>query len=151
MNISDVSWDNYFIKMADLVASKSKDRSNKIGCVIVGPNHEVRSTGYNGMCRGVNDDLDERHERPEKYFWFEHAERNALYNAARNGIPMEGCITYIAGKHPPCADCTRALIQSGIKKIVTSHFSDNAKWIDSFERSKIMLKESGVELYYVQA
>jgi dCMP deaminase len=143
-----MTWDDYFITMADLVASKSKDRSSKIGCVIVGPNHEVRSTGYNGMCRGVNDDVDERHERPEKLFWFEHAERNALYNAARNGIRTEGCTAYIAGKHPPCADCTRGLIQSGISRVIirSTVLDDNTMWVDSFKRSKVMFEESGVEL-----
>jgi dCMP deaminase len=143
-----MTWDEYFMTMADLVASKSKDRSSKIGCVIVGPNHEVRSTGYNGMCRGVNDDIDERHDRPEKLFWFEHAERNALYNAARNGIRTEGCTAYIAGKHPPCADCTRGLIQSGISRVIirSTVLDDNTMWVDSFKRSKVMFEESGVEL-----
>ena len=145
-----MQWDEYFMNMADLVASKSKDRSSKIGCIIVGPKHEVRSTGYNGICRSVNDDVDERHEKPEKYFWFEHAERNALYNAARNGIPMEGCTAYIAGKHPPCADCTRGLIQSGISRVVIrSNINEaNTIWTDSFSRSMAMFKESGVELNY---
>lgn len=143
-----MNWDEYFMTMADLVASKSKDRSSKIGCVIVGPNHEVRSTGYNGMCRGVNDDIDERHDRPEKLFWFEHAERNALYNAARNGIRTEGCTAYIAGKHPPCADCTRGLIQSGISRVIirSTVLDDNTMWVDSFKRSKVMFEESDVEL-----
>ena len=112
-----MEWDRYFIEMATLVSKKSKDRSTKVGCVIVGPNHEVRTTGYNGFCRGINDDADDRHDRPEKYFWVEHAERNAIYNAARNGIPLEGCTAYVSNLLP-CADCTRGMIQSGIKRII---------------------------------
>lgn len=143
-----MEWDDYFMQMANLVASKSKDRSTKVGCVIVGPNHEVRTTGYNGFCRGIDDDIDARHERPEKYYWVEHAERNAIYNAARNGIRMEGCTAYVSSKIPPCADCTRALIQSGVNRIVTAArlLECSETWLNSFERSKTMMEEAGVEL-----
>ena len=68
-----------FYEMANLVAKKSKDQSTQIGAVIVGPDNEIRSTGYNSFPCGINDDLQERQERPEKYYWIEHAERNALY------------------------------------------------------------------------
>ena len=70
--------------MANLVAKKSKDQSTQIGAVIVGPDNEIRSTGYNSFPKGLNDDLQERQERPEKYYWIEHAERNALYNASQD-------------------------------------------------------------------
>lgn len=147
-----MSWDSYFLDMSKLVASKSKDRSTKVGCVIVGPQNEVRTTGFNGFCRGVNDDVDSRHDRPEKYFWTEHAERNAIFNAARCGIPLDGCTAYISGTRflPPCADCSRALIQSGIKRIVIERFDleEDNKWLESFERSKDMLTEAGVQIDY---
>jgi dCMP deaminase len=140
-----VNWDEYFMQMAELVATKSKDRSTKVGCVIVGPNHEVRTTGYNGFCRGVNDDVDSRHEKPEKYFWTEHAERNAIYNAARNGIPLEGCTAYVTLL--PCADCTRGLVQSGVKRIFVCISTDaTSKWQESFEYSYTMASEAGVEI-----
>jgi len=142
-----MNWDDYFIGMAQYVATKSKDRSTKVGCVIVGPNHEIRTTGYNGFCRGVNDDVDERHWRPEKYYWTEHAERNAIYNAARNGIPLENCTAYIT--MIPCADCTRGLIQSGIKRIVCNDTNNavNPIWNESFSRSCEMVNEVGVEAF----
>jgi dCMP deaminase len=144
-----MKWDDYFLQMATLVASKSKDRSTKVGCVIVGPNNEVRTTGYNGFCRGVNDDVEERHQRPEKYYWVEHAERNAVYNAARNGIPLDGCTAYIT--MIPCADCTRALIQSGIKKIIIKKGDVDSRWVENFERSCVMIEEVGIEkLFYEQ-
>ena len=140
-----MNWDEYFMQMAKLVATKSKDRSTKVGCVIVGPNHEIRTTGYNGFCRGVDDDVDLRHEKPEKYFWAEHAERNAIYNAARNGIPLEGCTAYVTLL--PCADCTRGLIQSGVKRIFVCILSDaTRKWQESFEYSHVMALEAGVEI-----
>lgn len=143
-----MKWDDYFMEMAHLCASKSKDRSTKVGCVVVGPNHEVRTTGYNGFCRGVDDDVDSRHERPEKYFWAEHAERNALYNAARNGIRTEDCTVYVTSF--PCADCARGLIQSGIKRVVTPKIRENTRIPkESYERAKEMMAEVGlaVDIY----
>lgn len=110
-------WDLKFMELASHVGSWSKDRSRKIGCVIVGPNREIRSTGYNGFPRGVYDDIDSRHQRPAKYLWTEHSERNAIYNAARCGICLEGCTLYTSLF--PCADCARGIIQSGITKVVT--------------------------------
>ena len=139
-----MNWDEYFMQMANLVATKSKDRSTKVGCVVVGPNHEVRTTGYNGFCRGVNDDTDSRHEKPEKYFWTEHAERNAIFNAARNGIALEGCTAYVT--LVPCADCTRGMIQSGVKRILFCSGDASEKWTESFQRSLAMAREANVEM-----
>jgi len=78
-------WDMYFMSLSYLVAMKSKDPSTKIGAVIVGPDKEIRSTGYNGFVKGANDDVVEHYERPEKYYHFEHAERNAILLSARYG------------------------------------------------------------------
>ena len=74
-------WHNRFMDVAKLVATWSKDTSTKVGAVVVGPDKEIRSTGYNGLVRGVDDNIPERMERPTKYDFFEHAERNAVYNA----------------------------------------------------------------------
>lgn len=109
-------WDKYFLEMARFVASKSKDNSTKCGCVIVGRNNQVLSTGYNGFPRGTEYDDPKKSERPHKYFYTEHAERNALYNACRHGIMLEGSTAYATG--PPCHDCARGLIQSGIMNVV---------------------------------
>ncbi len=79
------SWDAYYLRICRHVASRSKDPNTQIGCVIVGPAHEIRSTGYNSFPRGIRDDVPERLGRPAKYLWMEHAERNAIYNAARAG------------------------------------------------------------------
>ena len=145
-----MNWHEYFLGMAEYVSTKSKD-TTKMGCVIVGPNHEIRTTGYNGFCRGIDDSVESRHDRPEKYYWAEHAERNAIYNAARNGIPLEGTTAYISSNVPPCADCTRALIQSGIVQIITRPMTnDNPKWRESFERSLEMMAEAKIDfgIYY---
>jgi dCMP deaminase len=129
-------WDTYFIEMAILASTKSKDDSTKVGCVIVSEDHSVLATGYNGFPRGVQETeevyLDEKnpelssvrliserwHKRPQKYEWVEHAERNAIYNAAREGMALKGSTAYLNWEPAPCAECARALIQAGIVQIV---------------------------------
>ena len=142
-----MNWNEYFFKMADLVSEKSKDRSTKVGAVIVGPDHEVRSTGFNGFPRGVRDDVDARHERPAKYLWTEHAERNAVYNAARNGVHTFGTTMHL-NCWWPCADCARAIIQAGVARVVVHASRVNAhdsRWSDSCAVGLEMLREAGVE------
>lgn len=112
-------WDAKFLLLCEMIASWSKDESRKVGCVIIGKNNEVISTGYNGIVRGLDDDITDRHSRANgsKYMWFEHAERNAIYNAVRTGTRLEGSRIYI--NYFPCADCARAAIQTGIVEICT--------------------------------
>ena len=111
-------WNKRFMEMAFLVASWSKDTSTKTGAVVVGPDREIRATGYNGLVRGVDDNKPERLERPTKYDFFEHAERNAIYNACLTGTSLKGCVMYAT--HAPCTDCARAIIQAGIKTVITN-------------------------------
>lgn len=144
-----MTWDEYFINLLEVVASKSKD-STKVGCVIVGPNNEIRSTGYNGFPRGSDDNCPERRERPEKYIWTEHAERNTIFNAARMGISLDGCISYQTWY--PCCDCARALIQVGIKEIVIDFRKSNPwhskessdRWQENLNKAIQMLDECRV-------
>ena len=82
-------WVEYFYNIANEVKNKSKDKRTQIGAVIVGKNKEIVSTGYNSFPRGINDWDEERQERPEKYYWFEHAERNAIYNAIVSVYPQK--------------------------------------------------------------
>lgn len=115
-----MKWAEYMIRMAQLVSQKSKDET-KVGCVLVGPENQVLSTGYNGFPRGVREvpeDVQGRWERPEKYKWIEHAERNAIYNAARHGISLRGATAFLNWEPSPCTDCARALIQAGITTII---------------------------------
>ena len=146
---NDVSWDDIYMSMAYLIAMKSKDARTHLGAVIVGPDNEVRSTGLNGFPRGINDNLPERQESPEKYFWFAHAERNAIYNAAHMGLSTRDCKMYTNGV--PCADCCIAIIQSGIREVIVDmDWNDNNsdKWADSAKRSFQMFKEAGVEVRF---
>lgn len=124
----------------------SKDNSTKVGALIIGEEtFEVRSSGYNGMPRGCNDNKPERLKRPEKYLWFEHAERNAIYNAAKVGTPLEGTILFVT--LTPCMDCARAIIQSGIKGVVSlsANRSDLlARWEGHFDKTDELFSEVGI-------
>jgi len=142
-----MNWSEYFYDMANLVAKKSKDQSTQIGAVIVGPDNEIRSTGYNSFPKGLNDDLQERQERPEKYYWIEHAERNALYNAAKIGVSTKDCVMYL-NCGMPCCDCARGIINSGIREIhiCEQDITKSAHWIEHSVRSEIMFNESNVNV-----
>ena len=142
-----MNWDEYFYEMANLVATKSKDTSTQIGAVIVGPDNEIRSTGYNSFPKGLNDDLEERQERPEKYYWIEHAERNALYNAAKIGVSTKDCTMYL-NCGVPCCDCARGIINSGLKRIYICEkdITKSSHWLEHSKRSMVMFEESGVEI-----
>lgn len=144
-------WDVRFLKLAHEVASWSKDRSTKVGAVVVHPDRTPGPYGYNGFPRAVDDDREERHERPNKYDWTEHAERNAIFNAARVGAAVEGCTMYVT--HFPCVDCTRAIIQVGIKRVVVDKASMGGdfglRWEDGRDVSKQMFEEAGVGISLV--
>ena len=141
-------WHKRFMEVAELVSTWSKDPSTKVGAIVVGPDREIRSTGYNGLVRGVDDNKPERLERPTKYDFFEHAERNAVYNACLIGASLKGCVIYVTSM--PCPDCARAIIQSGIKMVVTCkpEFDEHAPqntWRDKLVFSEEMFKEAGIE------
>jgi dCMP deaminase len=141
--MAKITWDETFMALAKVYAARSKDESSKIGCVIVGPYREQRAGGYNGIVRDVKDDVPERHVRPAKYLWFEHAERNAIFNAARIGISTDGCVIYVCGL-PPCANCARAIVQSGIVEVIVESFDVPERWKEDMDVSKLMLSEAGV-------
>lgn len=140
-------WDRRFFDVCNLLASWSEDQSRKVGAVIVGPANELRATGYNGLPRGVNGSVQDRHSRVngEKYYWFEHAERNAIFNAARAGVSIERCRIY--SSLFPCADCVRAIIQAGIIELNTFEIpSSDETYKRSFQVAFEMLMEAKVEV-----
>ena len=145
-------WDEYFLKIARVVATKSKDPHTQCGSVIVDRNKSIISTGYNSYVRGMKDHIHtvelgvfiepisvNRIERPEKYYWIEHAERNAIYNAASKGISIESLTMYNTTPIP-CTGCMRGIINSGIKTIFVSD-QDWPEWREDAARSYAMAKE----------
>ena len=134
-----------YMEIAYATSRFSKDESTQVGAVIVGPTNEVRSLGYNGAPRGCRADEDSRGiTRPEKYFWYSHAELNAITNAARVGVPLDGSTIVVT--HPPCMDCARAICQAGIKRVIAVRPSDDfrARWHEHAVRSARLFEECGV-------
>jgi len=145
-----MEWDRYFLNIAEQVKEKSKDKRTHIGAVIVGKDNEIVSTGYNSFPRGINDNIEERQERPEKYYWIEHAERNAIYNAARIGVSLRESTMYLTCGIP-CSDCAKGIISLGIKRIhckIKDTTRNREYWDEHAKRSLQMFKESGVEVIF---
>lgn len=139
------SWDLHYIEMAKVIASKSKDPSTKVGCVIVGPDNEIRSTGFNGFPRGIDEYVESRWVRPEKYSWVIHAEANAVANAARVGVSLKDTRLYMNYIPAPCTSCAQLLIQSGVIEIIGPNIPfpgvGEGKLYDTETIAQIMLNE----------
>lgn len=134
-----------FVPAVLAIAAMSKDRSTKVGALALGPDMEIRSTGYNGFPRGVNDDLEHRHERPLKYEYAVHAESNVIANAARFGASLKGCTLMVSSLYP-CSACARLIIQAGIAHVMAVEVDDEAmeRWKESAKISLEMFTEAGV-------
>lgn len=143
------NWDNRWISLCQLIATWSKDRSRKVGAVIIDNRNNLISLGWNGFPRDVDDDVDVRHERPTKYLFTEHAERNAIYNAAAKGVSLVGCKMYL--QWYPCADCARGIIQSGISEMicVEPDWNDNT-YKNDFAATKEMLYDAGIIVKFLK-
>lgn len=144
MKRTDVlTWDEYFMGLAHLSAKRSKDPSTQVGAVIVGSDHRVVGIGYNGFPNGCSDD-DFPWEREgefgcTKYPFVVHAELNAILNSKKD---LNGCSIYVSLF--PCNECAKAIIQSGISRIV--YESDKYADTDGVKASKRMLQAAGIEL-----
>ena len=138
-------WDIRFLKLATHISEWSKDPSTKVGCVVVGPDREIRSTGFNGFPRGIQDSDERLTNRDLKYPLICHAEENAIMHAARIGLALKGCTAYVTW--PPCTRCARSLIQAGVSEIVIpSGLEIPDRWRDDFEMSMGLLREADVTI-----
>ena len=136
-------WDRRFIDLALNISGWSKDPSTKVGCVVVGEDREIRSTGFNGFPRGIDDSMERLEDRELKYPLICHAEENAIMHAARIGISLKDCTAYVTW--PPCTRCARSLIQAGVIEVVyPGNIEIPDRWIEDFERSNSKMKEAGV-------
>lgn len=137
-----INWDDYFMGLALLSAMRSKDPNTQVGACIVNGDKRVVGIGYNGLPRGC-EDSDFPWEREgefleTKYPYVCHAELNAILNSIKS---LEGCTIYVALF--PCNECTKAIIQSGIKEIV--YLSDKYDGTDANKASKKMLDAAKVK------
>ena len=140
-------WDKRLFNLAKHVAEWSSDPGTKVGSVIAGPGNDVRALGYNGLPRDIEDTAG-FFERPLKYLWIEHAERNAIYAAARVGLALPGCRMYVSWF--PCADCARAIVQVGLKEVICAEpdWSDRV-WGEQFAQSKLILINGSVGVRFM--
>ena len=135
--------DQHYLARACLVSKRSKDPSTKVGCVIIKDDRQV-GDGFNGFPRGIADD-DRLNDRQEKYELIIHAEMNALLHTGRQDC--EGATLYIWGfAGPPCRNCTKHIIQAGIRRVVCAGPGVPKRWQKPLAHAGETLKEAGVEL-----
>lgn len=140
-------WDDRFMRIAQEVATWSKDPSTKVGAVIVDGNRVV-SMGFNGFPKGTLDHPELYTNRERKYRRVIHAEKNAITFANRS---VEGCTIYVT--YAPCSPCAAQIIQSGITRIVCPNpWADHDymdRWRDDVLETEAMCKEASIKLEYV--
>ncbi len=137
--------DEYFLKIASVVAERSTCRRHHVGAVAVKDKH-ILSTGYNGAAAGSKDCLElgclrdelnipsgERHEICRGI----HAEQNAIIQASLHGVSLEGSTIYCT--HTPCILCAKMLVNARIKRFVTFGSYNDRSFVELF-------KEAGIEV-----
>ena len=137
-----ISWDEYFMGIALLSAQRSKDSNTQVGACIVNADNRIVSVGYNGMPTGCPDD-----EMPweregcfleTKYPFVCHAELNAILNCTAS---LRGCTLYVTLF--PCNECAKAIIQSGIRKVV--YLSNKYAGTDAITASEMLFRMAGIQ------
>ena len=146
-------WHNYFLRLALHNAGMSKDPNTQVGSIIVGPDREIRSAGFNGFPRGIADTEARLSDRDLKLRLIVHAEMNAILNAARVGISTKGCTLYLAATDAsgliwggsPCTRCVVEIIQAGISEIVSFAPKDiPSRWHADIAFARTLLDEVGI-------
>ena len=142
-----LSWDEYFMGVAFLSGMRSKDPSTQVGACIIDEDKKIIGMGYNGFPAGSSDD-----EMPwektgdfldTKYPYVVHAELNAILNSIKS---LKGSTIYVT--HFPCNECAKAIVQSGIKKVV--YFSDKHKDLETTAASRTILKNAEIEIVHLK-
>ena len=141
-------WDLRFLKLTEDVSTWSKDPRRKIGAVAVDPvDRRVLSTGYNGFPKWIRDDPERMNDGVIKRKYVIHAELNCIFNAVYTGTSLRDTTLYVYGL-PPCSECAKGIIQVGIRRVVCQYETspDDFRWTESFNDSRSMFEEAGVEL-----
>ncbi|OFV49746.1 deaminase [Oligella sp. HMSC09E12] len=135
-----------FIPTAEGLAEQSKDPSTKVGAIALDDDFNVRSVGYNGFPRGVDDNEAYYADRETKYKRISHAEMNVVAQAARTGVSINGCTLLLTSLFP-CSTCAKILIQAGIRRILAPNVKMGDVWRHEWEISKQLCKEAKVRVY----
>ena len=138
-----ISWDEYFMGIAELSAKRSKDPHTQVGACIVNEKNRILSAGYNGFPFNCSDDeypwKCEGKSLKTKYPYVVHAELNAILNTRNENL--EGAKLYVTLF--PCNECAKAIIQAGIKTVI--YQSDKYASNDSTKAAKMMFNSAGVK------
>ena len=146
-----ISWDEYFIGIAKLSSMRSKDPSTQVGCCIVSQDNRILSVGYNGAPNGFDDDsfpwarIGEKLET--KYMYVCHSELNAILNYRGSMLDLQGAKIYV--RFFPCNECAKAIIESGIKRVV--YLSDKYRDSDRSKASRRMFDDAGVRYEHFES
>ncbi len=144
-----LNWDEYFMAVALLSAQRSKDPNTQVGACVANSDHKIVGVGYNGFPWGCSDDelpwAREGNLLDTKYPYVCHAELNAVLNSI--SYNLKGCRIYVGLF--PCNECTKVIIQSGIKEII--YMSDKYAESDSVKASKRMLDQAQTSYRQFQA
>lgn len=150
MDITNDKWAARMLNMAKHVAAWSKDESTKVGAFITTKDGSPVSWGFNGMAMGINDNVPDRHERPMKYKWMCHAERNALDLSQSS---TKDCVMFVT--HSVCSGCAQSIIQNRISTVIVDEAYTIDKmperWHEDMTIASEMLKEAGIDLKYIKS
>jgi dCMP deaminase len=142
-----MDWNEYFMRLVYLTASKSKDPRTKIGAVLVKDNRII-STGFNGFPYNVDDNEERYNHRDTKLKFIVHGEDNAILQCALLGHSTKDSTLYTQGI--PCNECAKSVIQAGVKKVVYHTqwplLTNSISWVEACKISSIMLEEAGVKV-----
>jgi len=135
-----VPWDVYFMRIAQVVSSRSTCPRKFVGSVIV-RDKTILSTGYNGSIRGMPHCSDEGHMMENGHCVATiHAEANAIIQSAKNGVNIDGATIYVTAS--PCWNCFKQIANSGIRRICYGEFYRDERIFQVAERI-------GIELHHI--
>lgn len=133
------------LERAVAAAAASPNRIRRVGAVLVAAGAEIAAC--NTFPPGVRR-LPERAASENRFIWLEHAERTALFEAAKRGLPTDGGL--LVSTYFPCTDCARALVLSGVRTVATPRPEfDDPVWGESFRTAAAILSEGAVEVVYL--
>lgn len=137
------TWNQYFINIAEVVATRSKDPNTQVGCLIINQNNHIVGTGYNGMIQGI-EETETLWQRPIKHDYVVHAEANAITHCL---VPLKGnklyCTLY------PCKNCAKLIATAGLKSVFYKHHSLNGNdYLDTI--SQEIFAKAGIEVVQIK-
>ena len=144
-----LKWDQRYLKLAEEVASWSKDPSRKIGAVAVGAKGQVLAQGFNGFPRGIDGSIERYNDRERKYELVVHAEMNVIYNATYSGVSLDGADLYVTGL-PVCSECAKGIVQVGIKRVIMRDMEIPESWLASWHKTQEIFNEAKILFEFIK-